>query len=157
MQLDDSSKPMLPSVMFKTCPIRTSLGVLGKKWTLLILRDIGFLKVQRFNQIIRTLPGLTPRILTIRLRELEAGGIIRPVVIQKSPRMVQWDLTEMGKDTIPILMNFISFGAKWYPGIVFDDGRARTAEKLFPKIPAIRIRRMRNQPRCVRTIRRVPF
>jgi DNA-binding HxlR family transcriptional regulator len=35
-------KPLLPSVRFKNCPIQTSLGVLGKKWTLLILRDIGF-------------------------------------------------------------------------------------------------------------------
>lgn len=54
--------------------------------------------------------------------------------------MIQRDLTEMGKDTIPILMNFISFGAKWYPDIVFDDGESRTAEKLFQKIPAIRLR-----------------
>lgn len=56
-------KPILPTIMFKNCPIRTSLGVLGKKWTLLILRDIALLKVDRFNQIQRSIRGLTPRVL----------------------------------------------------------------------------------------------
>ena len=96
--------PMLPSVKFKSCPIQVSLGVLGKKWTLLILRDIVFLKVQRFNQILRTLPGLTPRVLIMRLNELEKTGLIEPVVIQKSPKLVRWELTKRGRDTVPILI-----------------------------------------------------
>jgi DNA-binding HxlR family transcriptional regulator len=116
--------PLLPSVKFQNCPIRTSLGVLGKKWTLLVLRDIAFLKIQRFNQILRSLPGLTPRVLIIRLNELHEAGLIKPVVIQKSPKLIRWDLTQMGKDTVPILMSFISFGAKWYSDVVFEDKEA---------------------------------
>jgi hypothetical protein len=46
----------------------------------------------------------------------------------------------MGKDAIPILMSFISFGAKWYPKIVFEDGKPRTAEELFPNLSAINAR-----------------
>jgi DNA-binding HxlR family transcriptional regulator len=141
MQIDNREKPILPSTMFKTCPIRTSLGVLGKKRTLLILRDLGFLKIQRFNQIRRSLPGLTPRVLTIRLRELEESGFIKPVVVQRSPRIVRWELTEMGTDTVPILMTFISFGSKWYPDVVFEDGEARTSRQLFPTIPTIQLRK----------------
>ena len=132
-------KPLLPSVMFKNCPIRTSLGVLGKKWTLLILRDIAFLKIQRFNQIRRSLPGLTPRVLVLRLEELKAAGLIEPVVIQQRPKLVRWDLTEKGKDTVPILMSFISYGSKWYPDVVFEDKQSRTAKELFPKMPTIKI------------------
>ena len=127
-------KPILPTVAFKNCPIRTSLGVLGKKWTLLILRDIEFLKVDRFNQILCSIQGLTPRVLILRLRELQDDGIIEPVVVQRRPRQVRWKLTKMGKATIPILMSFISFGATWYPRTVFEDGKPRTAEELFPSL-----------------------
>jgi DNA-binding HxlR family transcriptional regulator len=123
---------LIPAVEFKDCPIRVSLDVLGKKWTLLILRDIAFLKIDRFNQIRRTIPGLTSRVLVMRLRELEESGLIEPVVIQDKPRLVRWALTEKGKDTVPILMSFISFGAKWYSNVVFEDKQPRTMRELFP-------------------------
>jgi DNA-binding HxlR family transcriptional regulator len=138
-QESGKEKPLLPSVMFKNCPIRTSLGVLGKKWTLLILRDIGFLKIDRFNQILRSLPGLTPRLLIMRLRELEKAGLIRPVLVRKKPKLVKWALTEMGEDTVPILMSFISFGSKWYSDVVFEDKEPRTARELFTRLPTIKI------------------
>jgi len=128
----NESKPLLPTVEFKNCPIRVSLGVLGKKWTLLILRDIAFLKIDRFNQIRRSVPGLTSRVLIMRLRELEETGLIEPQVIQHKPKLVRWALTEKGKDTIPILMSLISFGAKWYANVVFEDKQARTVHELFP-------------------------
>jgi DNA-binding HxlR family transcriptional regulator len=113
---------------------------LGKKWTLLILRDIAFLKIERFNQILRSLPGLTPRVLTLRLKELRESGIIEPVVIQRGPKLVRWRLTKMGKDTIPILISFISFGARWYPKTVFEDGKPRSVEELFPSISVVNAR-----------------
>jgi DNA-binding HxlR family transcriptional regulator len=129
--IEDNS--LIPAVEFKNCPIRVSLGVLGKKWTLLILRDIAFLKIDRFNQIRRSVPGLTARVLVMRLRELEESGLIEPVVMQDKPKLVRWILTEKGKDAIPILISFISFGAKWYSNLVFEDMRARTLDELFPE------------------------
>ena len=132
MKRENEESRLIPTVEFKTCPISASLGVLGKKWTLLILRDIAFLKIDRFNQIRRTIPGLTSRVLIMRLRELEEEGLIEPVVIQDQPRLVRWTPTKKGKDTIPILLSFISFGAKWYSDLVFEDKRARTLEELFP-------------------------
>ena len=140
MRSQPAEAPILPTVSFKNCPIRTSLGVLGKKWTLLILRDIAFLKVDRFNQILRSVPGLTPRVLTLRLKELRGDGIIEPVLVQRRPRLVRWRLTKMGQDTIPILMSFISFGATWYSRAVFEDGRPRTAEEHFPNLTLVRAR-----------------
>lgn len=137
MKSELAEEPVLPTVPFMNCPIQTSLGVLGKKWTMLIIRDIALLKVDRFNQILRSVPGLTPRVLTLRLKELRDGGIIEPVVVRRRPRTVRWKLTEMGKDTVPILMSFISFGATWYPRTVFEDGKPRTAQELFPGVPLI--------------------
>jgi DNA-binding HxlR family transcriptional regulator len=124
---------LIPVVPFKNCPIRTSLGILGKKWTMLILRDIGFLKIGRFNQILRTIPGLTPRVLSMRLRELEESGFIRQIEVQSAPKSVKWGLTDKGRDTLPILMSFIAFGSRWYSDLVFEDKRPRTPQQLFPR------------------------
>jgi DNA-binding HxlR family transcriptional regulator len=132
----EGEEPILPSVEFKSCPIEASLGVLGRKWTLLILRDITFLKIQRFNQILRSLPGLTPRVLILRLKELEKSELIEPILIQRKPRLIRWVLTARGTDTVPILLSFISFGAKWYAQDVFEDEKARGVRELFPQISA---------------------
>jgi DNA-binding HxlR family transcriptional regulator len=52
---------ILPNYSFSNCPIQVSLGVLGKKWTLLILRDIGLLKIDRFNRILENSSWLTSK------------------------------------------------------------------------------------------------
>jgi DNA-binding HxlR family transcriptional regulator len=105
--------------------------VLGKKWTLLILRDIGLLRIDRFNGILETLPGLPPKVLSTRLKELEKEGFIQCVEKRRSPMIVRWSLTQKGKDTLPILMRFIAFGSKWYSGVVFSDRTPRTLTELF--------------------------
>ena len=93
-----------PQIKIINCPIRTTLGVLGKKWTMLIIRDIGFLKINRFNRILESIPGLTPRVLSMRLKELEKEGIIRCTQIKGEQTMVLWNLTEKGMDILPILL-----------------------------------------------------
>jgi DNA-binding HxlR family transcriptional regulator len=128
-----------PQVKFAQCPIKTSLGVLGKKWTLLILRDIGFLKIVRFNRILESIPGLTPRVLSMRLRELEDEGFIECVGGKRQPTMVVWRLTEKGRDTMPILIQLTAFGSKWYSDVVFEDKRPRTVNEIFPQPEARRI------------------
>lgn len=122
-----------PQVKFTTCPIRTSLGVLGKKWTILILRDIGFLKINRFNRLLESIQGLTPRVLSMRLKELEKEGFIECSEEKRSPMMVQWKITEKGKDTMPILMQLTAFGSKWYSDVVFEDKRPRKLKEIFPQ------------------------
>jgi DNA-binding HxlR family transcriptional regulator len=65
-----------PQVRFIECPIKTAQGVLGKKWTILIIRDIGLNKIRRFNRLLESIPGITPRVLSMRLKELEKEGYI---------------------------------------------------------------------------------
>jgi DNA-binding HxlR family transcriptional regulator len=122
-----------PQVKFIACPIRTSLGILGKKWTILILRDIGFLRIDRFNRLLESITGLTPRILSIRLKQLEKEGFIERVEEKRSPIAVRWRLTEKGKDTLPILMQLVAFGSKWYSNIVFEDKMPRKLNEIFPQ------------------------
>jgi len=123
---------LIPSTKFRVCPIHITINVLGKKWTLLILRDIAILNNNRFNQIRRSLPGLTPRVLTLRLKELEEAGLIQAIVIRESPRIVEWVLTEKGNDIMPIFMSILAFGAKWYADEIFEDHRPRTLEEIYP-------------------------
>jgi DNA-binding HxlR family transcriptional regulator len=124
-----------PQVKFVNCPIRTSLGILGKKWTILIIRDIGVRKINRFNRILESIPGLTPRVLSMRLKELEKEGLIECIEKKKSPpqMMVLWRLTEKGKDTLPILMQMVAFSSKWYADAIFEDKRPRKFSEIFPQ------------------------
>jgi DNA-binding HxlR family transcriptional regulator len=135
----DDESAILPQVKFAQCPIRTSLGVLGKKWTMLILRDIGFLKIVRFNRLLESIPGLTPRVLSMRLRELADEGFIECIGRKRHPIMVVWRLTEKGRDTMPILIQLTAFGSKWHSNVVFEDRRPRTLNEIFPQPEARRI------------------
>jgi len=124
---------LIPAVSLKNCPIATSLGVLGKKWTILIIRDISMRKIQRFSELLRSINGLTPRILSMRLKELEKEGFIKRTEEKRSPKLVRWDLTEKGIDAIPILMQFVAFGSKWYAERVFEDQMPRSLKEVYPK------------------------
>jgi len=129
---EDSSDLLTPAVPILACPIATSLGVLGRKWTILILRDMAMMKKERFSEILKSTPGLTPRVLSNRLRELEREGMIQRVEKRKGPNFVRWALTEKGNDTIPILMRFAAFGSKWYAPTVFEDKTPRRLREIYP-------------------------
>src|SRR5207253_9614201 len=93
----------------KQCPFGIDLATLGRKWTVHILRSIGALHVDRFNQILRSLPGLTSRVLIMRLNELEESGLITPIIVREKPRLVRWTLTKKGEDAVPIVESYFSF------------------------------------------------
>jgi DNA-binding HxlR family transcriptional regulator len=109
------------------------MGVLGRKWTTLILRDIGFRKIDRFNHLVESVRGLTPRVLSMRLKELERDGIIQKINDESSPVVVRWALTEKGEDTLPILLRLMAFGSKWYSKEVFEDKVPRSLNEIFTK------------------------
>ena len=125
--------PMVPAAPLVNCPIATSLGVLGKKWALLVIRDIAMRRTERFSELMGTIPGITQRVLSRRLKELSAAGIIEKVEDEGSPRRIRWQLTEKGWDALPILMSYVSFGSKWFPGTVFADHRARKVSEVYPQ------------------------
>lgn len=124
--------PLPPRVPFEFCPIRASLGVLGRKWTLLVLRDVAFFGRARFSAIMKMNPGLGPRILSMRLRELEAEGFIRGEPNHADRREITYRLTRKGLDVMPILTAFIQFGMRYHASSVFEDGRPRDLEAVYP-------------------------
>ncbi len=105
----ESGLRTLPQLAYQQDPIRESLKALGAKWTLLILRDMGFLKLNRFGQILRNNPGLTARVLSRRLFNMQEEGLIRRVV-QKD--IVLYSLTAQGEDAIFILLALLRYGIR---------------------------------------------
>lgn len=116
---------------FTECPLQMSLGVLGKKWALLVLRNIGAYKIDRFNRLLQSLHGIAPRVLSTRLKELAEAGLIARVVRQKSPMIVRWALTEKGIDAFVIEMMLVAYESKWHADRVFFDGKPRKLGELF--------------------------
>jgi len=129
---EDSPDLLTPAVPIAACPIATSLGVLGRKWTILILRDMAMMKKERFSELLKSTPGLTPRVLSNRLRELEGEGMIERVERRKGPNLVRWTLTDKGNDTIPILIGFAAFGSKWHADGVFEDKTPNRLREVYP-------------------------
>jgi DNA-binding HxlR family transcriptional regulator len=123
----------MPTVMWKNCPIRSSLGVLGRRWSLLILRDISFFRKVRFSDMLRTNSGLSSRLLSIRLKELQKEGLIERAVSPDDHREVWYNITEKGRDVVPILSAFIQYGSKHRAKEVFTDRRPREFGTLFPE------------------------
>ena len=151
---EEEGKPAGPGlvllkVKFAECPIQATLGILGKKWTMLILRDIGLRKIRRFNRLLESIPGLTPRVLSMRLKELQEEGFIECLKSKEVPKVVRWGLTEKGRDTLPILVRFVEFGVKWHADIAFKDNRPRKLEELF-KPEALRVLRKYSQAPILR-------
>jgi len=98
---------------FAARPIKPDLGILGRKWALLILADIGLRRIDRFSGLLRSNPQLNSRVLSRRLRELEDADMIKRIGTRRAPEPVHWAMTEKGVDILPALIRFIAFGARW--------------------------------------------
>ena len=116
-------------VNFKSCPVQATLGTLGHKWALIVLRNIGLYHKQRFNEMLKITPGLTKRVLSMRLKELENENFIE--IIDKGQNFTKWELTEKGKDALAILMVMVQFGSKYYADEVFNDKKPRNLDEVF--------------------------
>jgi DNA-binding HxlR family transcriptional regulator len=114
------------------CPIRATLGVLGRKWALVVLRDIAFRPDPTFGQILRRSKGLTPRVLSTRLRELRAEELIDKVADPRDERKSHYRLTAKGRDAVPVLVALAAYGMRHLAPQVVPDGRPRTLQEVFP-------------------------
>ena len=92
------------------CPITNTLDLIGDKWTLLIIRDILFLKKKSFNEFLESPEGIATNILTERLKRLEDHGIIAKRPYRKGPSRYEYTLTQRGEDLQPLLMEMIRWG-----------------------------------------------
>ncbi|WP_207761641.1 winged helix-turn-helix transcriptional regulator [Caviibacterium pharyngocola] len=94
-----------------TCPVADVLGVLGDKWTGLLLRDL-LLGINRYSDLQKS-SNITNATLTSRLKELENNGLVEKQLYQTRPDRYEYQLTEQGKDMAWLVLAMAKIGTKW--------------------------------------------
>ena len=95
-----------------TCPVCRTADVICGKWTLLVIRDLSEGR-SRFCELERSLRGISPRTLSLRLRALEEEGIVERTTFAEVPPRVEYALTEKGLALVPIIDSMREYGRDW--------------------------------------------
>ena len=98
------------------CPVCATAEVVCGKWTLLLVRDLAEGK-SRFCELERSLQGISPRTLSLRLRALEDEGIVERQTHAEVPPRVEYALTEKGRALLPIIEDMREYGRRWLPQV----------------------------------------
>ena len=102
--------------MNKDCTIYQTTDFIGKQWTLLILLELyrQKMKPKRYSELKKQLPKITPKILSLRLKELEKEGLVsKKIDTRQFPIKCEYKLTESGKEFINIIKNIKQWALKW--------------------------------------------
>ncbi len=91
------------------CPVEIVINFIGNKWKIFILRDL-FTGTKRFGELKKSLNGISQKVLTDNLRQMENDGIINRKVYAQVPPKVEYSLTEMGMSLKPILDSLKTWG-----------------------------------------------
>lgn len=94
------------------CPIHKAMLVIGKRWTALIIRDL-VIGTKRFGELEHSLHGISPKMLSQRLHELEAQGLVDREVYAEVPVRVEYSLTEKGLGLKKVIESMAAWGEKW--------------------------------------------
>ena len=96
----------------ETCPVCHTAEIISGKWTLLIIRDLAAGR-SRFCELERSLEGISPRTLSLRLRALEAEGIVARRTYPEVPPRVEYRLTRKGEALVPLIEQMRRYGREW--------------------------------------------
>jgi DNA-binding HxlR family transcriptional regulator len=94
------------------CPVARTLDIIGDRWAILILRDLFLHKTRRFQDFETTLPGLTPSVLSARIKDLESNSVISSRNYADHPPRLEYFLTPKGRELRPILRALRKWGEK---------------------------------------------
>lgn len=110
------------------CPVEAAARILGARWTLQIIHHLR--ERRRFCELQELAGGVNPTTLSQRLKFLEEHGLVRRIPISDAPPHVEYELTEMGRDLLPILDALARWAFKWLPlsAPAESEGRQHTTE-----------------------------
>jgi DNA-binding HxlR family transcriptional regulator len=118
-----------PKLVYQDDPIGDSLHVLGAKWSLIIIRDVAFLRLHHFGEIRRNNPGLTARVLSRRLRQLVSEGLLERL---EDKGEVRYELTSKGEDAVYILLALLRYGMRHH--MKKKQGKELTEEEAMRRL-----------------------
>jgi DNA-binding HxlR family transcriptional regulator len=95
-----------------SCPVCATADLVCGKWTLLVIRDLAEGR-SRFCELERSLAGISPRTLSLRLRALEEHGIVERQTYPEVPPRVEYALTDKGRALVPLIEDMRRFGREW--------------------------------------------
>ena len=98
------------------CPVATAVSLIGEKWKLLIIRNLKE-RPWRFNELQRDIEGISQKVLTDSLRQMIDDGLVYRHDYQEIPPKVEYGLTELGKEMLPIIDALADFG-NYYKSII---------------------------------------
>ena len=96
----------------ESCPVCRTADIVCGKWTLLLVRELAE-GCSRFCELERSLTGISPRTLSLRLRALEEEGIVERTTFAEVPPRVEYSLTEKGLALVPIIDSMREYGTEW--------------------------------------------
>ncbi len=115
----DTMEPQAENRDRATCPVETTLAVIGGRWKVLIIREL-FPGVKRFGELHRALQGITQKMLTQQLREMEQDGLVHRQVYLQVPPKVEYSLTPLGETLKPILNSMHEWGIEFLESQVLE-------------------------------------
>jgi DNA-binding HxlR family transcriptional regulator len=118
------------------CPVEVTLSVIGGKWKPLILWHLYKGGVRRFLELQRIIPGITRKMLTQHLRELERDGIVTRKIFNEMPLRVEYSLTKYGRTLRPLMYVLADWGSKHEVYV------AKNGERVLPRIVEATPKRM---------------
>lgn len=114
------------------CPLEAAIDVIGGKWKAPILYHLQT-GTKRFNELKRLLPGVTQRMLTKQLRELESYKIIKRTVFPEVPPKVEYSITEFGLTLSPAIQVLLDWGNNHFDKL--NDLREQAEQELQAELP----------------------
>lgn len=93
------------------CPMAACMAVLGGAWTTSVIWKLSG-DPRRFGELQRDIPGISPKMLTARLRALEEKGVVVREVVPTSPPSVEYSLSELGRDLVPVIDAIVRVGTR---------------------------------------------
>ena len=95
------------------CPVEITMGLIGDKWKVLIIRDL-LTGTKRFGELKKSLSGITQKVLTNNLRQMESSGLISRKVYAEVPPKVEYSLSDIGLSLKPILDSMVQWGNEYH-------------------------------------------
>lgn len=94
------------------CPVEITMGLIGDKWKVLIIRDL-LTGTKRFGELKKSLSGITQKVLTNNLRQMESSGLVLRKVYAEVPPKVEYSLSDTGWSLKPILDSMVEWGNEY--------------------------------------------